>query len=482
MFFRVLVRCNAYLGVASFVILSIILLATVSSVSLALNPSPVSAVIKVGSEPFSLLYDSEQGKIFVANGGDGTASVISDSSNSVVAVLEFGSKWGPGSNGLPQLAYDSRKGEILAMNGVANHYVQPTAYPATPATLISDSNYSTIINFGSPGGGSVVYDSSQDAYFMSSQSDTYFGRNSLLMVPASNLYSSNPVSSTAPVGSNPASLAYDPGKGEIFVVDRGDSSSMNNGNVTVVSDISSGGHNLVVSTINVGGALGPGIAYDPGRGELFVSDNNGGQGFAGLAVISDTSNQVVARINLNIVTTGVAYDSSRDEILAVGIGGNSSATYGVLEAISDANESVVWTQRVGGACFTAVCSGQSDGPSDIVYDSAEGAAFVANSHDDSVYVVPDPALPVTMTSPGQASATLSTSVALNTDSASATSEATPSLTTVPPITISVLTLGSGSQGTQTLFPITLLVGLAAAVVLAVAIAMRKRRRHPGLGA
>ena len=39
----------------------------------------------MGSDPDGVAYDSAKGEIFVANGGSGTVSVISDSTNAVLA-------------------------------------------------------------------------------------------------------------------------------------------------------------------------------------------------------------------------------------------------------------------------------------------------------------------------------------------------------------------------------------------------------------
>ena len=54
-------------------------------------------------------YDSGKGEVFVSNNVDNTVSVISDSSNTVVATVPVGNDPEP-------VAYDSGKGEIFVVN------------------------------------------------------------------------------------------------------------------------------------------------------------------------------------------------------------------------------------------------------------------------------------------------------------------------------------------------------------------------------
>jgi len=76
------------------------------------------------------------------------------------------------------------------------------------------------------------------------------------------------------VGSNPDGVAYDSGKGEVFVANAGDST------VSVVSD----SQNNVIATVGAGGSP-MALAYDSGKGEVFVP----GYGSGMVSVISDVS-------------------------------------------------------------------------------------------------------------------------------------------------------------------------------------------------
>jgi len=50
----------------------------------------VTATIPVRNAPKGIVYDSGKGEIFVSNGQDNTVSVISDSTNTVIATIPVG--------------------------------------------------------------------------------------------------------------------------------------------------------------------------------------------------------------------------------------------------------------------------------------------------------------------------------------------------------------------------------------------------------
>jgi YVTN family beta-propeller protein len=176
------------------------------------------------------------------------------------------------------------------------------------------------------------------------------------------------VIATIRVGSEPYAVAYDSGKGEIFVTNIHDTS------VSVISD----SNNTVVATIPVG-YFPSGVAYDSGKDEVFVA-NVAGSGEARVSVISDINNTVIANIPLHYVvissteltvTAGVAYDSGKDEVFVA----NNLA--GTVSVISDSNNTVVATIPVG------------DHPLGVAYDSGKGEVFVANNNDGTVSVISD---------------------------------------------------------------------------------------------
>src|ERR1017187_7674257 len=81
------------------VLLSALFLLTVF---LPLSAHAQPAVITVGTQPSGIAYDSAMGELFVANYGSNTVSVISDSTNTVVANVSVRSPLG--------VAYDPARG------------------------------------------------------------------------------------------------------------------------------------------------------------------------------------------------------------------------------------------------------------------------------------------------------------------------------------------------------------------------------------
>ena len=66
--------------------IAIFVLSTINMV----NALGVTATIPVGKAPANLAYNSAKGEIFVSNGQDNTVSVISDTTNTVIATIPVG--------------------------------------------------------------------------------------------------------------------------------------------------------------------------------------------------------------------------------------------------------------------------------------------------------------------------------------------------------------------------------------------------------
>ncbi|MGA3111476.1 MAG: carboxypeptidase regulatory-like domain-containing protein [Candidatus Bathyarchaeia archaeon] len=158
------------------------------------------------------------------------------------------------------------------------------------------------------------------------------------------------VTATIPVGKAPANLAYDSGKGEIFVTNGQDNTT------SVISDNT----NTVIANIPVGG-YPYGVAYDPAKGEVFVVnlwDNN-------VMVISDTTNTILATIPVGQSPYNIAYDSAKGELFV------TNSYDGTVSVISDSTNTVVATIPVGVEPFS------------LAYDSGKGEIFAVNFETDS---------------------------------------------------------------------------------------------------
>jgi len=128
----------------------------------------------------------------------------------------------------------------------------------------------------------------------------------------------------------------------------------------------------VIATVPVG--TGPwGVAYDSGKGEIFVANHYDNT----VSVISDSSNTVVATIPVGIEPVGVAYDSGKGVIFCSGSNGHNVTVW----VMSDDTYAIVANLTLGrGSSY------------DVVYDSATGEVFVPDGR-GAVYVISDSSLP-----------------------------------------------------------------------------------------
>src|SRR5437879_1402722 len=156
----------------------------------------------------------------------------------------------------------------------------------------------------------------------------------------------------------PDFIAYDAGKGEVFVTDE------RSNNVTVISDST----NSVIANIPVG-SYPIGLAYDGGKGEVLVTNS----GSDNVTVISDSTNSVIANIPVGSYPVGVAYDGRKGEVFVT----NEGAISRNVTIISDATLAVIANVPVG--------SPQGA----VAYDAAKGEVFVAIGGPSSVAVISD---------------------------------------------------------------------------------------------
>jgi YVTN family beta-propeller protein len=178
----------------------------------------------------------------------------------------------------------------------------------------------------------------------------------VFVVTATNLVNAQTVTATINVGTSPTGVAYDQGKGEIFVANSGFNT------ISVISDDT----NAVIKTVTVGTSP-TGIAYDSGKGEVFITNH----GSNSVSVVSDTSLAVVATVPVGTSPNNLAYDSAKNEIFVVNSGDNS------VSVISDSTNAVIATIPVG------------TNPNKIIFDSGKGELFVCNSGFNTVSVISD---------------------------------------------------------------------------------------------
>ena len=319
------------------------------SIAGSVHAQSLITTIATDVTPVGVVYDPAMHEIFVSNYNSGTIQVISDSTNTLVTDITALTQYA----GAPfNLAYDSVKGEIWVAD-------------ATGAYAISDSSNQVVANVSDTNGlETAAFDPNTGEVFMSyngniaviSDSTNTIIANITLSVtgivddsPKSEIYAiggtssdgsafvdvisakTNAVTNTISLSASPDYLAYDSGKGEIFVASSvfDSNTGSHNYNVQVISDST----NKVIATIDLPTSANLGaMAYNPNKGEIYI--NNG----ASIAIISDNSNSVVGTINTNgyeSTSNGIAYDSGTSTIYAINNPGSTSGSMGRLAVVSD---------------------------------------------------------------------------------------------------------------------------------------------------
>jgi len=171
------------------------------------------------------------------------------------------------------------------------------------------------------------------------------------------------VVATVPVGRSGNStaalneIAYDSGKGEVFVLNNDDDT------VSVISDET----NTVVATVTLGPPISQStaasIVYDPAMGVVFAADNGNGNNNPTISVISDANNTVVGVLPLG--ANSLAYDSGKGELFVAFTG---------TEDVQD----VVYVISATTYKLAATLNLRSQ-PEDLVYDPGKGEVFVFSS-------------------------------------------------------------------------------------------------------
>jgi len=318
------------------------------SIAGSVHAASLTSTIKTGVGPIGVVYDPAVHEIFVDNNVGGDIQVISDSTNQQVADVTALTQYA----GAPfNLAYDSVKGEIWVADATGAYAISDATN--TIVANVSDTNGLELAAFD-PSTGEVFMSYSGNIAVISDSTNTIIAnitQSVTAMVDDSakseifaatgsegsavvNVISAktNAVTTTISISSAPDYLAYDSGKSEIFVAGSvlDSNTGLDTSNIQVISDST----NKVVATIDLPTSVTLGaMAYNPNKGEIYIND------LTSVAIISDSTNNVVGTVNTNGTNTytgsnGIAYDSGTNTIYAINDGGSTEGFMGSLAVIS----------------------------------------------------------------------------------------------------------------------------------------------------
>jgi YVTN family beta-propeller protein len=313
---------------------------TVSVISGTSNS--VIATVHVGSYPQALVCDTGNGDVYVVSSGDDNVSVISGASNTVVATVPVGGQMG---NNPDPLAYDPINGEIYVGNTHTNN-----------VSVISGATNLVVANVAvgqSPQ--VIVLDTTTDALYVAN------GQSNNVSVISG---STNKVMANVDVGGDPYAEAFDAANGNIYVADP----------VSSAVSVISGATNSLLTTVVVPG--GPqGVVFDAGSGDVYVAVVGSSPSYIGnVTVISGATNSIVANITVWIGPFSEVNDSANGDVYVVNSnpGGIGRANVSVIDVASD---TVAATLNVG-QC-----------PCTEVYDSTNHEVYVTSMPWDNVTVL-----------------------------------------------------------------------------------------------
>jgi YVTN family beta-propeller protein len=250
--------------------------------------------VKVGAEPVSIAADSSNGRVYVANAGDGTVSVVDGKTDAVLATVPIGAN--PYS-----IAADSGEGKIYVTRTYSDHLTvidavtnQVSGIKAASTDLIA-VNPKTHIAYllGYEGGNLTVLSEATQALTESSvgmhtwgialNAETgtlYIARIGDAEVAVLKPGSSSPT--RIPTGNIPCSVAINPQTNTVYVANYADNT------VTVID----GAKNRLVAQIPVG-KRPQAVTVDASRNLIYVANTQANT----VTAIDGATNKVLATLN-----------------------------------------------------------------------------------------------------------------------------------------------------------------------------------------
>ncbi len=238
-----------------FFLLVIILILTKASYAQYLE-----TVIPVGSFPRAFGYNSTNYKVYCANSGDNTVTIINTQNNQVITTIRVGTypcafAYNSASNKI--YCANQQSNEVSIINGATNEVINTVTVGLRPTSLLFNSTNNKVYCANSSGNSVSVIGGGNDNVVATINVG---GFPTCLTLNSTNnkIYSANTdgntvtiidcvtdqVISTVPVGISPSSIAYDPDNNEIYC------SSWANGRIHMIN----GSTNQLVDSIIYGNA------------------------------------------------------------------------------------------------------------------------------------------------------------------------------------------------------------------------------------
>jgi YVTN family beta-propeller protein len=260
-------------------------------------------VIPVGSFPRALVCNSTNYKVYCANSGDNTVSVISILNHQIIATIRVGTypcafAYNRTNNKI--YCANQRSNDVSLINGATNEIINTVTVGQRPSALLFDSINNKIYCANSSGNRVSVIDGVNN-YVVTTINVGGYPTCLALNTTNNKIYTANTdgnsvtiidgvtnqVISTVPVGISPSSITYNPDNNEIYC------SSWANGRIHMIS----GSTNQVIDSIIYGNSGPQSLIYSGGNSVCYVN-------FTGdnIKMINGVSDTIVATYQFPVGT------------------------------------------------------------------------------------------------------------------------------------------------------------------------------------
>lgn len=205
------------------------------------------SVIPVGSYPCALVYNTTNAKLYCANFGDNTVSVINIINNQVIATIRVGTGpvalvYNPTSNKV--YCANQQSNDVSIINGATNEVINTVTVGSYPSNLLFNPATNKVYCANSSSNSISVIDGVNDNVIATVNVGAYptalthnSANNKIYCANTDNESVSiidgvtNQVIATVPVGRTPNSLAYNPDNNEVYC------SSWSNGRIHMIDGL-----------------------------------------------------------------------------------------------------------------------------------------------------------------------------------------------------------------------------------------------------
>jgi RHS repeat-associated protein len=354
---------------------ALILTATLAPAETSMPPNvqaaglPTTATtVSVGFAPTGVAVNSATNRVYVANSGSSSTSVIDGTTNSVIANVRVGSgPTGLAVNPVTNRVYiaNTRSGTLSVLNGSSNTVASTIRVGRTPLGVATNSVTNRVYVANGESGTVSVIDGT-----------------------------SNSVLKTVSVGRAPLAVAVNQHSNRVYVVNAA-SSTMS---------VLDGGSNQVVTNIPIGSnpnGVG-GVAVDETANRIYAANDGSGT----VAVVDGATNRLTASIVVGSLPSGIGISSTSGRAY-VAVSGNDAVV-----AIDLTTTTLTETMSVGAT------------PLGLAVNSSTGRIYVSNTRDGTLSVLSDAATPPPSTP-------TATAVATSTSTPTSTPTLTPIATQTP---------------------------------------------------